>query len=158
MSFRLFIYYCALCGAWAALIGWCFGRMLGVESNKIADAGIKGFCLGLFVSLGLGLVDALMNLGSFKQAVEGIMRVGIAVGVGSIGGMMGGMIGQILFGIKDFTLFLVFGWTLTGFLIGISVGMFDLMSRFLRQQDVGGAMKKIINGAVGGSIGGLLGA
>ena len=26
MSFRLFIYYCALCGGWAAFFGWMLGR------------------------------------------------------------------------------------------------------------------------------------
>ena len=34
MSFRLFIYYCAICGGWAALVGWALGRILapsGVE-------------------------------------------------------------------------------------------------------------------------------
>ena len=27
MSFRAFIYYCALCGGWAALVGWLLGRI-----------------------------------------------------------------------------------------------------------------------------------
>jgi FHA domain-containing protein len=154
----LFIYYCALCGAWAALFGWALGRLLGVTPNEIANAGIKGFALGFFVSLALGLVDAFMNLSSFKQMFVGIMRVGVAVMVGSIGGMMGGMFGQILFGMKDLSLFLILGWTVTGFLIGISVGVFDIASRFMRQEDIGGALRKIVNGALGGTVGGLLGA
>jgi hypothetical protein len=158
MSFRLFIYYCALCGAWAALFGWALGRFLGSTPNELANAGIKGFCLGFFVSLALGLVDAFMNLSSFKQIVVGVMRVSVAVMVGSIGGMMGGMFGQILFGIKDLSLFLILGWTVTGFLIGISVGVFDMASRFMRQEDIGGALRKTINGALGGTVGGLLGA
>jgi exonuclease SbcC len=33
MSFKLFIYYCALCGAWAALVGWA-----GDERARRADA------------------------------------------------------------------------------------------------------------------------
>lgn len=159
MSFRLFIYYCALCGAWAALFGWAFGRMLSDVDNDIAKAGIRGFFLGFFVSLALGLVDAFMNLSSFKQAVVGLMRVGVAVIVGSIGGMMGGMFGQILFGrIKELSIFLIFGWTLTGFLIGISVGIFDVATRVMQGEDIGGALKKIRNGAIGGTVGGLIGA
>jgi hypothetical protein len=100
-----------------------------------------------------------MNLSSIKQAFEGLMRVAVAVLVGSIGGMMGGMLAEIFFEVfKRMQLFLIPGWTLTGFLIGTSIGVFDVIMRLVRGQDIGGALKKIINGAVGGTIGGLLGA
>src|SRR6266446_1169957 len=95
MSFRLFIYYCALCGGWAAFIGWGLGRLLS-PSGEVGSAGIKGAFLGLAVALGLSLVDALWNL-SLRQFVQVAARVGTAVLVGFIGGLLGGMLGQTLF-------------------------------------------------------------
>src|SRR5258708_5404612 len=61
MSFRLFIYYCALCGGWAAFCGWA----LGVEIHPAGDlgkAGIRAMFLGICVALGLSGVDAVWNL------------------------------------------------------------------------------------------------
>src|SRR5438132_5908143 len=102
MSFRLFIYYCALSGGWAALVGWALGRVLLHDQtsdgdNPIYSAGIKGLCLGLFVSLVLSVVDALWNM-SLRQVFGVGFRVLTAVLVGSLGGMAGGMLGQALFG------------------------------------------------------------
>jgi hypothetical protein len=170
MSFRLFIYYCALCGAWAALLGWGLGRgagaFLGMSpdrigddvAKKIADAGIKGFCLGLFVSFALALLDSFLNLSSARQAMQALARVIVGVVVGSIGGMMGGMFGQLLYGKNGLGLFLIMGWTLTGLLIGLSIGVFDIALRLMRQEDIGGALRKLRNGAIGGTVGGVLGA
>src|SRR5262245_35344222 len=42
MSFRLFIYWCALCGGWSALAGWMFGRLLSPEEAGVRQAGIRG--------------------------------------------------------------------------------------------------------------------
>src|SRR5688572_16098139 len=157
MSFRLFIYYCALAGAWTALFGWVIGEFIGVPDQRMADAGIKGLALGLFVSLGLSVIDSLWNMSSMSQIVSATMRVVVAVLVGSIGGMMGGMIGQALYGPTQYTPFLIFGWTFTGLLIGAAIGAFDVIARFLKQEDLGGALKKLINGVIGGTVGGLLG-
>src|SRR5437762_11018728 len=90
MSFRLFIYYCALCGAWAALVGWALGRTLFRDQetdgdNPIFAAGVKGLCLGLFVSLVLSGVDALWNMSLARVFAVG-SRVLAAVLVGSVGG------------------------------------------------------------------------
>jgi hypothetical protein len=155
MTFRLFIYYCALCGAWAALAGWALGRAANVES-PIAEAAIKGLWLGLFVTFGLSAVDALWNL-SLRKFFQVTARVLTAVLVGSIGGMLGGMLGQALFGWKPLSAFLIFGWTLTGLLIGASIGAFEVLARFCKQESLGGAIRKIINGLIGGTIGGFLG-
>ncbi|MBY0528114.1 MAG: FHA domain-containing protein [Gemmataceae bacterium] len=155
MTFRLFIYYCALCGAWAALLGWILGRSATVES-PIAEASIKGLWLGLFVTLGLSLVDALWNL-SLRQFLHVTARVFTAVVVGSVGGMLGGMIGQALFGWQPYSAFLIFGWTLTGFLIGASIGVFELLARLIKQERMSGAIRKIVNGVIGGTVGGFLG-
>jgi Inner membrane component of T3SS, cytoplasmic domain len=156
MSFRLFIYYCALCGGWAAFFGWALGRFLH-PSGEIGSAGIKGAFLGLAVALGLSLVDALWNL-SLRQIVQVVARVGTAVLVGFIGGLLGGMIGQALYSATNNNgLFLVLGWTLTGMLIGTSIGVFEILSSVIRQTDVSGSRKKLLNGLIGGTAGGLLG-
>jgi hypothetical protein len=156
MSFRLFIYYCALCGGWAAFFGWALGRVLS-PSGEVGSAGIKGAFLGLAVALGLGLVDALWNL-SLRNIVQVVARVGTAVLIGFVGGLIGGMLGQILYSATGgLGLFLVFGWTLTGMLIGTSIGVFEILSSVLRQADVSGSRKKLINGLIGGTAGGLLG-
>src|SRR3954470_17474974 len=96
MTFRLYIYYCALCGAWMALAGWVLGRGADDE-NRLREAGLKGLLLGLFVSLGLSLVDSVWNL-SLRRFVQVGLRVGVAVAVGTIGGTVGGLVGQALFG------------------------------------------------------------
>ena len=60
MSFRLFIYYCAICGGCAAFVGWVLGLAVPLQ-NRIAKAGIQGMFLGMMVAFGLGLVDSLWN-------------------------------------------------------------------------------------------------
>jgi Inner membrane component of T3SS, cytoplasmic domain len=161
MSFRLFIYYCALCGGWAALIGWAIGRLLSPES-QVGSVAVMGAFLGLTVALGLGLVDALWNL-PLRQAGQVLARVGTAVLVGLIGGLLGGILGQFLFDALGRVNFIlgavgfVIGWTLTGFLVGTSIGMFEVLSSIIRHTDVSGSRKKLINGLIGGTAGGLLG-
>lgn len=155
MTFRLYIYYCALCGAWAALAGWALGRTSAI-SDPLVRAGVNGLCLGLFVSLGLSVVDALWSL-SIRQVVSFSLRVLVAVLVGLIGGMIGGLAGQILFGWQPRPAFLMVGWTITGLLIGASVGVFEVLASYLRGVDAGGAWRKIVNGILGGAAGGLLG-
>jgi hypothetical protein len=155
MSFRLFIYYCALCGGWAAFFGWILGRLFSPH-NDIGRAGIRGMFLGMLVALGLSLVDALWNV-SFKQVGQVLQRVGVAVLVGCVGGLLGGIIGQLFFGVTHSSIFYVFGWTLTGLLVGTSVGVFELLSGIIRQQDIQGAKKKLLKGLIGGTVGGVIG-
>src|SRR5205814_3172025 len=62
MSFRLFIYYCALCGGGAAFAGWVAGRVVA-DSPGLLNTGIKGLWLGLSVALALGLVDVVWSRG-----------------------------------------------------------------------------------------------
>src|SRR5437773_334265 len=63
MTFRLFIYCCALGGGWAAFLAWGLVRMLLVEeiSEPVWRAGLIGGILGLFVASAIGFVDALLN-------------------------------------------------------------------------------------------------
>lgn len=165
MSFRLFIYYCALCGGWAAFFGWVFGKFLAPSSTDalILSMSIRGMFLGLFIALGLGLVDALWNL-SMTQFVQIGMRVGVAVAVGAIGGALGALIGQSILASTDDAgpgflgvILFVFGWTLTGLLIGVSIGVFEWLQSMMTNQNTSGSVKKLIKVLIGGTIGGIIG-
>jgi hypothetical protein len=156
MSFRLFIYYCALCGGWSALVGWFVGIQTA-PANDLGKAGIKGLFLGMMVALGLSLVDAVWNLG-LQQTGKVIGRVSVALVVGAVGGLIGGMIGLLLFqASNELQLFFVLGWTLTGLLVGASIGVFEILSSLVRQRDVSGARKKLMKCLLGGTAGGILG-
>src|SRR5262245_32526071 len=156
MSFRLFIYYCALCGGWAAFVGWVLG-VLAAPSHVVGKAGIKGLFLGLMVALGLSLVDAIWNVG-MRQTGKILGRVSVALVVGAVGRLIGGMTGQLLYQAADeMQLFFVLGWTLTGLLVGAAIGVFEILSSLVRQRDVSGAGKKLLKCLMGGTAGGVLG-
>jgi hypothetical protein len=167
MSFRLFMYYCALCGAAGAYGGWMMGRILTwivVDDHEAMsaalrgaiEASLKGMALGMVVALALSLVDALWVF-SLRQFFSIASRVGTAVLVGCLSGLFGGVVSYVLYYFGNLELFKVVGWTMTGLLIGVSLGMFDLIFSVVRGQDSRGAQKKIINGVVGGGLGGFLG-
>jgi hypothetical protein len=161
MSFRLFIYYCALCGGAGAFIGWGLGRMLdSTARNPVLGDGLKGLWLGLATACALGLLDALWNL-SLTQFFAVFGRVLVAVLVGCLGGLFGGIIGSLLFSVSHNEIvrsaFLIFGWTLTGLLIGASLGVFDVTVAAVNNQDTSNAIKKVRNGLLGGLAGGVLG-
>src|SRR5258708_6845106 len=119
MSFRLFIYYCALCGGAAALLGWSFGRQWETQ-DKLLEAGLRGLFLGMLVAFGLGLVDALWELGGRRWGLL-LLRVIVAIVVGCLGGLGGGTFGQWLYGRTEWAGFLILGWTITGLLVGVSL-------------------------------------
>ena len=73
---------------------------------------------------------------------SGAPRVLVSVIVGTIGGLLGGVVGQKLFGLLSLSVFFVFGWAVTGLLIGASLGTFDVLSRFVRQEDTQGARRR----------------
>jgi hypothetical protein len=155
MTFRLFIYYCALCGGWAAFVGWGAGMILS-PSNPLGNIGIRGMWLGLFIALGLGLLDALWNL-SLTQVHVIAMRVGVAVLVGCVAGLLGGVVGQLLYGLTHWKVFYIFGWTITGLLVGTSVGVYEVLASVIQQQNYSGSVKKLIKALVGGTAGGIIG-
>lgn len=155
MSFRWFIYYCALVGGWSALFGWLLGRWLAPEASLVAQAGVKGMCLGLSVAAALGLLDAVWVL-SLRQSGQAALRTGTAVLVGCLGGLLGGLIGQAVFDWTQWSLFLVMGWTITGLLVGLSIGSFEALASRLRHEQ-SGIGRKVVNGLLGGTVGGLLG-
>lgn len=142
-------------GGCAAVAGWVFGR-LAAPDDPVAQAGVRGLWLGLFVACGLSLVDALWSF-SVKQVFSLAARVAVAVAVGCVGGFVGAAVGQLFLGWTDLWAFYVLGWTITGLLVGVSVGAFDLLSQFLSRRDTRGARRKVRNGMIGGTVGGLMG-
>jgi hypothetical protein len=153
MTFRWFIFFCAVCGGWAALLGWAAGRMIA-GPDPVGSAGVKGLCLGMLLALALTLLDTLWNY-SRGQFLEMVPRILTGVLVGTVGGLLGGVVGQLLFGIHP--VFFVFGWALTGLLVGAALGVFDVLFLFVRQEEVRGPRRKMRNGILGGTVGGLLG-
>jgi hypothetical protein len=107
------------------------------------------------VALALSLLDAVMSLSPSKREA----RLGIlsAVVVGAFGGLIAAVIGQLLYGALDHPALLVVGWTLTGLLIGASIGTFAFLARLLQASDVGPAWGKVRKGMIGGTAGGALG-
>jgi hypothetical protein len=158
MSFRLFVYYCAVCGAWAAFLGWGLGRILGPDSmDTFARTVLRGLSLGLLLAFGLGLLDAYF---SSRGAASTVLRGLFVAAVGLVGGLLGSAVGQGLFSLASgmaAEVLRAFGWVLTGLLIGASVGVFDVLARLMRGEGASGAVKKVINGLVGGGVGGLVG-
>lgn len=64
MSFRLFIYYCALGGGWAAFLAWGLLAIMGVATvvgKSMGQVVLIGGFLGLFVAFAIGLVDGILN-------------------------------------------------------------------------------------------------
>jgi hypothetical protein len=155
MSFRLFIYYCALCGAAGAFLGWALGRWL-VPAGDVLAQGVKALWLGLAVALLLGLLDAVWNL-ALRRVVAVLLRVLVVVVVGGAGGLLGGLVGQLLYSATGWAAFYVFTWALTGLLVGASLGVFDLLASVVRGQDPRDAIGKVLKGVLGGLTGGILG-
>jgi hypothetical protein len=156
MSFRRFVYWCALCGGWAALGGWVLGRLLA-GNDPVGSAGVKGMCLGLPIALALGVVDALWVY-SLRQPRHVLPRVLICTGVGTVGGLVGGVVGQLLFDWQNWAVLLVLGWALTGLMVGVAIGTFDFLRFWVREEeDLRGGSRKVVRGALGGTVGGLLG-
>jgi hypothetical protein len=157
MSFRSFVYYCAAWGAAAAYFGWALGRVLEHDSPLLGVA-LKGMCLGLFVALGLGLLDGLAG-GSPGDYVALAVRLALAVLLGTVGGLVGGFVGQGFYQLFDskYSALLVLGWVLTGTLVGGAPSSFDFLAAVLRKEERRGARNKLRNGLLGGALGGLLG-
>ena len=161
MSFRLFVYYCAVCGAWAAFVGWLVGQFLSfpyAEGSPHASAFLRvilrGSSLGAMLAFGLGVVDAYFA----SRGIAAIILRGVFVAViGLFAGLVGAAVGQGLYHVIESEILRAFGWVLTGLLIGASVGIFDVIARLTKGEGAGGAVRKVINGVIGGGVGGLIG-
>jgi predicted membrane-bound spermidine synthase len=154
MSFKLFIYYCALCGAWAAFLTWGLVQGLGVGAVDSAFLRVIliGGILGALVAGAVGMMDAILNAKGSQRYV----RVALCMALGGFGGLFGGLIGQVLYQYISHLLLFI-GWIIAGSLIGASVGAFDLIRAFTTTQDLRMPLRKVINGVCGGFLGGLVG-
>src|SRR5262249_30273779 len=132
MSFRLFIYYCAAWGAAAAFVGWVLGRMIAGDGT-VSGASLKGMSLGLFLALGLSLLDAMAGGSQHDKATLSI-KLTLALVIGTLGGLIGGFFGQLLYGWLGMGWVLVFGWMLTGVLIGAAPSAFDHIAAIMRKE------------------------
>jgi hypothetical protein len=155
MSFRLFVCWCALCGGWAAVAGWGLGRLIG-GADPLGGTGLRGMALGLMVALGLGTVDSLWVY-SLRQFGRIAPRVLLCVAVGGVGGLVGGVVGQRLYDWRNLDSLRVAGWVLTGLMVGASVGTYDLLRSWVREEELGWAVWRLLRGVGGGALGGLLG-
>src|SRR5579872_1414161 len=144
MSFRLFIYYCAIYGGCAAYVGWALGKPVAL-SNGVTRAAVRGLLVGFVLGMALGLIDALWSVSSRRLLQIGA-RVLVAATAGCLAGFLGGLIGQAFYGRLQWSVFLVLGWTLTGLLVGGSLGAFDLLDRLMRSEDLRGARRKALHG------------
>ncbi len=155
MSFRAFIYYCALGGGCMAYIGWLVSQ-LPIFSNDLAVAIFRGLLLGMSVAFGVSVLDALLSF-SLGRIPSLLGRVGVAVFVGSMGGILGGTGGACCLYFVDFAGFRVAAWTLTGLMIGAAPGTYEVFERLVLGESAGGALRKLLYGLIGGGVGGLLG-
>jgi hypothetical protein len=156
MSFRLFVYWCALCGGWAAVAGWGLGRLVA-HGDSAGSTGIKGMFLGLLIALALGLVDGLWVY-SLRQFQRVIPRLFVGAVIGAVGGLIGGSVGQFLYDeFGNHVGFQISGWVLTGLMVGVSIGSDDFLRSWVREEELGFATSKLLRGVLGGAVGGLLG-
>jgi hypothetical protein len=156
MSFKLFIYYCAVCGAWAAFVGWAAGWAL-TDQDSFGEDVVRGLFLGLSVALALGAVDAVWNL-TGRRYGRVLGRSLCVAALGCLAGVVGAAIGSGLRKATGNDLFQILGWTLVGLLIGVSAGVFDFLAHQWTRVRSGGDLRKVFNGALGGALGGVLGA
>jgi hypothetical protein len=147
MSFKFFIYYCAVLGGWAAFLVWGVNQMDSVKNMTVLwmKSGLIGGVLGALLAATIGGLDALLN----ATERERLVRILICALIGLVAGVVGGIIGQKLADIRA-PLFLV-AWVLVGTAIGVSIGVYDLLG------GSSGGMRKVTNGVIGGLLGGLIG-
>jgi MFS family permease len=161
MSFKTFIWYCALCGGWAALFTWAFAQFGGLQStwiqeNAYIQTGMIAGLLGFLLAGVIGFLDGLLNSVGFAR----ILRVFVCVIVGFLGSVLAGLVGQAISGIFKAVAGVPLrfpGWMLVGIVIGGSIGVFDLLRAGMTGKGFGQATRKTINGMIGGAIGGFLG-
>jgi hypothetical protein len=156
MSFKTFIYYCALCGGWAAFLAWALVYVAGLGGRTstlppIARACLTGGVLGLAVAAAVGTMDALLNAVGMQRFV----RVLLCLGIGMVGGVLGALVGMAFYSINPSLFFI--GWMLTGICIGASIGTFDWLRAVQAGEDTRVPFKKVLNGILGGAFGGLIG-
>jgi MFS family permease len=163
MSFRLFVYYCAIAGGFAGFIGWVLGKVLNISVTGDPDylkvvlhESLVGMFLGFAVAFGLSFLDAAFDL-SLRQLGKVFLRVITGIVIGMLGGLFGSFVGGSLYYWTQATPVFIISWVIVGFLVGMSISTFQVLASLTTQTDVGSAFKKFIKCVVGGTIGGLIG-
>jgi hypothetical protein len=153
MSFRLFIYYCALCGGWAALLAWALSEFLSLRmmASGLFYSAVLGGILGLLISSAVGTLDVLFNASQGNRPG----RILVSIFFGLTGGLAGGILCEVLTMIDPWLRLL--GWMIVGMAIGLSLGMYELGQAFLTQKGVRLVRQKLSNGVLGGALGGITG-
>jgi hypothetical protein len=144
-----------LCGACMALLGWGLGRVLSC-AEPLVDSGVRGTLLAMAVSLGLGMIEAAWSIPACRIGAR-TASVLLGVLVGSLGGLLGGVIGQQLQGEESGGSFSVLSWTISGLLIGVSIGAYGLLAGVRGRKGLGGPLRQVGRGMLGGAAGGMLG-
>jgi hypothetical protein len=163
MSFKLFIYYCAICGGWAAFFTWAVAAPLGLTTPSewpVLQTAALAAILGTMLGFAIGTVDALLSAVGFQRLV----RAAVSTVVGLAGSFLLGLVAEAirqgaikLTGIQDAKMPRFPGWILVGIVIGLSVGVFDLALAIITKRSLAPALKKVRNGVLGGLVGGLVG-
>ncbi|HZZ78289.1 MAG TPA: FHA domain-containing protein [Gemmataceae bacterium] len=164
MSFRRFVYYCFLLGAWAGFLGWLLGRFMApsvpVGSSDyfphVLHESIIGLFLGFSVALFLSFLDATFSL-SLRNIGKVIMRVAAATLIGLFGGLLGSFIGGTVFHFLPWDSVFLIAWIIVGMLVGMSICAFEVSASLITATDFGSSLKKFIKCVVGGTVGGFLG-
>src|SRR5437868_10623508 len=104
MSFKAFIYYCAVCGGWAAFLVWALVQVLRLEDvpSEVKQTTLIAGFLGVLLAAAVGAVDALLNAVGSQRYV----RVGVCGLVGLAGGLLSGLFGEVLHTYAGFPKFL----------------------------------------------------
>ena len=94
MSFKLFIYYCAICGGWAAFLTWAFVGLSQVNSlsSPVLKTGIIAALLGAMLAGAIGMIDGLLN----SVGTERFGRAAVSATLGLFGGMLCGLIAEAI--------------------------------------------------------------
>jgi hypothetical protein len=148
MSFNLFLYYCAIFGAYAALSAAFISRLATHSiGSELVQSIIDGALVGAFISFAVGALDTIWSTGKsdIKRLVIRSMGAGF---VGVFGGVLGGVVGSLIVKITGVQFFVLAGWTISG--------LFDLVFA-LATKSTPPHDNKIKNGLMGGAFGGFLG-
>src|SRR5437868_847311 len=94
MSFKIFIYYCAVLGGWAAFLVWGINQVPAIQAitNELVKTSLIAALLGLLLAGTVGALDAQLN--ASEQERGG--RIVICAMIGLLGGLVAGLLGQAL--------------------------------------------------------------
>src|SRR5437762_8165354 len=94
MSFKIFIYYCACLGGWAAFLVWGINQMEAIRtlSSTLVKTSVVGALLGVLLGATVGGLDAILNASGHER----LKRIAVCAGIGLVGGLFGGLFGQLL--------------------------------------------------------------